>query len=186
MPSFTRSGRTITPSPTRFVNITDSTLDKILGGSSASMNPFGGSSAPPGGDQFGTGTGSNSARLQQARPQRLPWRRAWTGLTGAATTGASSTGSGGCPLPSGGVSAGGLTMSVGKLSGGSGVGPPGLPGTVGGASKETFSKDDRRRFEFVVMLVWCEPVPKIEPNADTGTTGQQRPRVDRLVCLVGP
>ena len=77
--------------------------------------------------------------------------------------------------PSGGMSAGGLTMSVGKLSGGSGVGPPGLPGTVGGASKETFSKDDRRRFEFVVMLVWREPVPKIEPNADTGTTGQYAP-----------
>ena len=75
-------------------------------------------------------------------------------------------GSGGGPRPSGGMSAGGLTMSVRKLSGGSGVGPPGLPGTVGGASKETFSKDDRRRFEFVVMLVWREPVPKIEPNAE--------------------
>jgi len=158
--------------PNTFEYITDSTLDKILGGSSASMNPFGGSSAPPGGDQFGTGTGSNLGAPTTGTTTTASLAPAWTGLTGAATSGSNLMGSGGGPRPSGGMSAGGLTMSVGKLSGGSGVGPPGLPGTVGGASKETFSKDDRRRFEFVVMLVWREPVPKIEPNADTGTTGQ--------------
>jgi hypothetical protein len=27
-------------------------------------------------------------------------------------------------------------------------------------------KDERRRYEFVVMFIWREPVPKIEPNPD--------------------
>jgi hypothetical protein len=36
-------------------------------------------------------------------------------------------------------------------------------------TKETFGKDGRRRYEFVVMLVWREPVPKIEANPDAAT-----------------
>ena len=158
------------------MNITDSTLDKILGGNSGGTNPLG-ASAPPAGDPgTGTGTGSSSLAPMTGATTTASLAPAWTGLTGAATSGSNMMGSaGGSPRTTGGVSApGGLTMTPGKLSGGSAVGPPGLPGMVGGASpKETFSKDDRRRFEFVVMLIWREPVPKIEPNTDMGTpTGQ--------------
>ena len=39
------------------------------------------------------------------------------------------------------------------------------PGSGAVATKDG-GKDDRRRYEFVVMLVWREPVPKIEPNPD--------------------
>jgi hypothetical protein len=58
---------------------------------------------------------------------------------------------------------GGRTMMSPErmLSGGARI--PGS-GAVGGAKDA--GKDDRRRYEFVVMLVWREPVPKIEPNPD--------------------
>jgi len=39
----------------------------------------------------------------------------------------------------------------------------------GVGSKETAGKDGRRRYEFVVMLIWREPVPKIEANPDAAT-----------------
>jgi hypothetical protein len=42
------------------------------------------------------------------------------------------------------------------------------PGS-GAGPKETAGKDGRRRYEFVVMLVWREPVPKIEANPDAAT-----------------
>jgi hypothetical protein len=40
-------------------------------------------------------------------------------------------------------------------------------------------KDDRRRFEFVVMLIWREPVPKIEPNPDAAQPAAQPAGFDR-------
>jgi hypothetical protein len=77
-----------------------------------------------------------------------------------------------------GLSAPTILPFGGSGSGGSAGGPPGL-GAGQPSTREIPGKDDRRRFEFVVMLVWREPVPKIEPNPEaggaaapsTGTTG---------------
>jgi len=97
------------------------------------------------------------------------------GVTGA--TAAGPLGPAWTPLGSNPTGAGGIGGMSGFMTppGSPGSTPtPGMPsttpypGTTTG-SKEAPGKDTRRRYEFVVMLVWREPVPKIEANPDAAT-----------------
>jgi type IV pilus assembly protein PilM len=143
-----------------FIYINDSKLDLFLpsdGGSSrrSGGGPSMGGTMPmrPGGDlgQGTSGPGDPSAATAASTSAIAP---AWSGLT--------STGS------AGGVGTGPMTPSA--------LGPPTVsapkqPGFVSG-TKTDFGKDERRRYEFVVMLIWREPVPKIEPNTESGSPTQ--------------
>ena len=123
-----------------FVNINASPLDGILGGGS------GGDSRRSGGPSM---AGPMAPPSDLAAPAANPATPAaslgpvWSGLT--------SSGSGGG------------TLTTAAAMSPSPIAPP----TTGGAQTPSAGgKDDRRRFEFVVMLIWREPVPKIEPNPD--------------------
>jgi len=151
-----------------FYNINDSKLDLFLpsdgggsGGSRRSGGPSMGTSMPSRPDA-GLGQGSSGLGDPAAAA-------ASTSAIGPAWSGLTST-----------VSAGGIGGYGGGTGGGAmqpaGIAPPTVsapkqPGIFGGA-KEVAGKDDRRRFEFVVMLIWREPVPKIEPNTEAGSPSQ--------------
>jgi type IV pilus assembly protein PilM len=137
--------------PNSFKWISDSPLERLVqpgtGGGSGSL---GGSPStiPMGMGPMGMGGTTAAAPAAPLGP-------AWTPL-GASTTGAGGYGSGGFMPP--GSETPGSTPSSTMPYPGSGAGP-----------KETAGKDGRRRYEFVVMLVWREPVPKIEANPDAAT-----------------
>ena len=70
----------------------------------------------------------------------------------------------------------------GASSGGGGPGGIGMPSPTGGkfpgsgaTGTKDPGKDERRRYEFVVMLIWREPVPKIEPNPDAPVAAASSP-----------
>ena len=144
------SGRSTTPQPTRFVNINASPLDGILGGGSG-----GGFAAGRGGrDGAAAAHGSALAMLsaggRSAATPAAPLGPVWSGLTAVAALG------GAALLPGSGA--------MSPIAGRPGGGP-----TAGGGPPDTqrlAARTTSRRFEFVVMLVWREPVPKIEPNPD--------------------
>jgi type IV pilus assembly protein PilM len=151
-----------------FININDSKLDLFLpsdgGSGSGSRRPGSGPSmggtmpmrpdANLGGSGAGDPNGAAAANTSTLAP-------AWSGLT--------STGSaGGIGGYGGGTGSGAMQPA--------GIAPPTVsapkqPGGFGGTKTE-LGKDERRRYEFVVMLIWREPVPKVEPNAETGSPSQ--------------
>lgn len=137
-----------------FVNINESYLDMILGGETQSSTPGAmpgapGASAPP----AAPGSFSGETGGTPAAPAAGALGPAWSGLTAT------------------GSAAGGNSYMAGQGIGAraSALGIPGggrLPGSTSVSGAKDAGKDDRRRYEFVVMLVWREPVPKIEPNPD--------------------
>ncbi len=129
------------PQPNAFQWIGDSPLDKLLGGGSAAGgSPFGGGgrggfpgAVPPG---FGGQPGETTT------PTAGPLGPSWSPLVGGV-----------------GGNGAGVLGGVGAMSGGL-TGPPigGLPATPP-STAVTGSKDKEQfRYEFVVMLVWREPV----------------------------
>jgi hypothetical protein len=156
-----------------FVNINQSFLDRLLssagGGSQGSgsgagpkvvsgMGGAGGAGGPTAAGPMGAGSAGGAGGAGGGggeAPTALG--PAWSGL--AAGGGAEGAGGFGGP---GGKGPGG-PANFGSAMGGPGLGrgpgaPPAIPAGNGDASKGT-SKEERRRFEFVVMLIWREPVP---------------------------
>lgn len=139
------------------------------GGGAGSMSgpPGGGAgsmSGPPGpGGAGGAGAGGDSTALGPG----------WTSLNGASNSSFGSGPGGPSGPPGMGPGSGSAGYGPGSAPGsgpkggnlGSMGGPPGLggPPIVGGGTgtsgKDATPKEERRRYEFVVMFVWREPVP---------------------------
>ena len=158
--------------PNSFVWINDSVLDRIV---QPSANANG-----PGGPQPG-GTSGTSGGIGPMGP---PMGSSTSGGSPAAAIGPAWTPLGGGTTSGGPGSMGSSGKVMGSASAGGSSGPSRTPGPgsspmgpypgSGSMTKEPLGAGDHRRFEFVVMLVWREPVPKIEPNpdaavADTGS-----------------
>jgi type IV pilus assembly protein PilM len=142
--------------PNSFKWINDSPLDRLVQPSSNSSSPGGGGliPSPPSTPGMGMGIGMGGGA------PATPLGPAWTPLGSATSAGGFGGMLGGLTMPPPGSS---YPSPTGEM-------PPTTPypGTVSG-SKEPAGKDTRRRYEFVVMLVWREPVPKIEQNPDAAT-----------------
>jgi hypothetical protein len=143
-----------------FININESYLDMIVGGETPSrpgtMTPGAFGSGPPPGPP-GTATGETPS----AAPAVGALGPGWSGLTaGGSAAGTSGVASGMREMFGRGASSGGRAgVRMPSTLGGK------LP--VGGSTgTRDPGKEDRRRYEFIVMLIWREPVPKIEPNPD--------------------
>jgi type IV pilus assembly protein PilM len=145
--------------PNVFVNINQSFLPKFLGDPKSNQSGGGGGAGRIGGLSGGSpssGGGTGSPTGAPEAPTGLA--PLWSDF-GDSTT---ASGSGGLP--------GGLGGGPGMLPGlsGPGSGPGASGGNSAGKDKDTAPKDERRRFEFVVMLIWREPTP-------SGPTGSATP-----------
>jgi type IV pilus assembly protein PilM len=146
-------------SPNQMVNISRSYLDALAGGGGASggLGGYGGgpgplppSSPPPGAVPGATDGGVAPAGATPAGP-------AWTPLAGGGAAAA-----GGYGRPGGGAFEGGLSPPPG----GSSVPPPAASGSglVALPAPALVEGQTRKRYEFVVMFVWREPVPVVTPE----------------------
>ena len=144
------------PPTAAFREITRSRLDALAGGSGAaggsgSGAPLGGMTAGPGGMTAGPGGTTTAAAPVAVAGQP------WTPLTGTPSTG------------TGGAGGAFVAPATPALSGGSTPPPP--PVSDG---------PPRRRYEFIVMFVWREPVPSATPpeklNGPPAPTGTGMPR----------
>ncbi|MFO0798165.1 MAG: type IV pilus assembly protein PilM [Gemmataceae bacterium] len=154
------------PSPNVMVFVNRSYLDAHAGGLSggaagAPGNPSSSSGPPPGmvgPSGPGSSSSSVSAEAASAPPAGPPWSPVGPGGQASAQSAGPGSSSGG---PRGGAPESGTlappTASVGSSSSSvsSGVTLPPLPALIEGTT--------RKRFEFVVMFVWREPVPVMTP-----------------------
>lgn len=151
------------PVPGQFVNINQTHLDDVIGGSGAG----GGGAGPMGG--FGPmgpmGAGPMGAGVAGGGPAIVaPERSGWQPISSAAS-------GGGGAAPGAGI--GGAPGVPGPGAGNAGAAAPGLPGAgavggapmggvgVGGGGTPEAPKPgtrQRTRYEFVVMFTWREPV----------------------------
>jgi hypothetical protein len=149
--------------PNSFVWINGSYLDRLIGGGPAAgggatgeLTPAGG---PPGrGGGSGPGEPGMTGDANMGATPAVALGPFWTGLGSAAA--------GGGP---GGLSPGGGR----EMMPGPGTVLPGpMPGTITpGTVTGKDGKDERRRWEFVVMLIWREPkTESIPPNPDVPMT----------------
>jgi hypothetical protein len=155
-----------------FTYINDSKLDSIIGGGSGNSSSgnlsrsYGSFSS---GGKGGSSLGEQPQQSDSGAAPAGPLGPAWSPLN-AATSGAAS---GGSPRPGGG---GPSVGGGGPLAGGGSVAPPSVPpATTGGAAMgpgKDGGKAERRRYEFVVMVIWREPVPSIAPDAETTDTSK--------------
>jgi type IV pilus assembly protein PilM len=131
--------------PNSFVFINQSQLDGLLGGGGG-PGGFGklGSMGMPQGS-----SGPGQPDPSSGTAPTGPIAPAWTGLTSSSLNGASSAGGAG-PGGAGPPSLGG--SAVGALGT-----APGTPSSGSSGKKET--GEERRRWEFTVMLIWREPIP---------------------------
>jgi type IV pilus assembly protein PilM len=161
--------------PNSFVNINTSYLNRFLPAGAAAAGGADGMGGPPrGGIPPGAGTGmpgpgSAEGGLGAAAAPAAAFGPAWSGLTGRSAGAGAAGGLGaagfgeGMGFPPGGSSAGpvpGMPSAGGSSAGPPGMMPPGATGgTAGGATGAKEGAPERRRYEFVVMLVWREPTP---------------------------
>jgi hypothetical protein len=139
--------------PNAFQYINVSYLDKMMPEGAASSGQ--GSGTPPGGmagpGTTGAGAGGTPPGGTTGATTTAPFGPAWTGLTSRSSGGGI-----------GGDFRGTSTGGGGSMT---------LPPTAGGGGGTTTGKEadgnGRRRYEFVVMMVWREPVPNIIPSGDT-------------------
>jgi len=156
--------------PNAFQFINSSYLDKMMPeGTGAAAGGGQGDNRFPGTGPATTGAGAGGTPpggMGGGTPAATSFGPAWSGLTSRSSGGSTGVGD------SRGTSTGG---------GGSMTLPGIPPGTTGGTSTGTGTGKEadgtgRRRYEFVVMMVWREPVPNIIPSTDssgtTNTTGR--------------
>jgi type IV pilus assembly protein PilM len=149
--------------PNAFVNINQSYLDRLIsnaGGGNKSGSGVGGlpggTGTPPGGPgPAGPGPSGSTGGGGGGGDAASALGPAWSGL-GSAPAGSS-----------GGLSSGGYPgMPGAKGSGGFGPGsPPGASSQSSPPSATGAAKDERRRYEFVVMMIWREPTPSSAEKA---------------------
>jgi type IV pilus assembly protein PilM len=133
--------------PNVFEKIDQSYLDALLpgAGSANQGGPMGGNFGAP---KPGPGSGNVPG------PGVTPGPGGGNaGDTGTAALGPAWSGLGSTTTASTGIGPG-RNMGIGPA-----MQPAGIKGTTAAQPKETEAKDKRRRFEFVVMMVWREPTP---------------------------
>jgi type IV pilus assembly protein PilM len=149
--------------PNTFVNINQSYLDKLMASTGGGQG--GGKGMGPGGPGLGgSPTGGTPPAGGEGAVGATALGPAWSGLGSAPASGmggfggypGSSSGYSGSKGPGPGSPPGGLTPP-------SGGGPPAASGS-GTATKEG-PKDERRRYEFVIMMIWREPTPSTGEKA---------------------
>jgi type IV pilus assembly protein PilM len=158
-----------------FQYINESRLDAMLGGgTSSSFGPSGpgeetrggGPPAPP-----GSGQGDPAQTTQTAAAALGP---GWSPLTGGGASSSSYPGAPSSGAPPAGK--GGMSARLGKIPGQSSPSGREIAGTGGpdifGTSGKDAGQENRKRYEFVVMMVWREPVPDITPTAGPTTISQ--------------
>jgi type IV pilus assembly protein PilM len=146
--------------PNSFVWINGSYLDRLIGGGNVlGMGEPGTAGPGRGGPEPGVGMGMMGDMTTTTPAVALG--PLWSGLTGGGAFNTTGAGPGLMPTPGPGGrpdQVPGPMSSVVPGPGGGGI----LTGTVTGKDK-----DERRRWEFVVMLVWREPkTASIPPNPD--------------------
>jgi uncharacterized membrane protein YgcG len=147
--------------PNTFVNITQSYLDKLMS-SSGGSGGFGGGGKMGGPSAGGPGPSGSGGGPPSGGGEAAPSTALGPNWNGLGSAQASSMGGGGYPGmkgPGPGSSSGGPTP---PSSGG--PTPPSSMGT-GTPPKEGAPKDERRRYEFVIMMVWREPTPSTPEKA---------------------